>query len=94
MYVRLVRMSLGPGARGSANDIASAVIPAIKSQDGLKGVTFFGDDSDGEYGLFVMWDSQEHAESAAASVGPILQGALSGVVKSPPSMRLFEVIEQ
>ena len=57
-------------------------------------MTFFGDDTDGEYGLFVTWESKDHAETAAASVGPILQGALSGVVKSPPSMRLFEVMKQ
>ena len=94
MYVRLVRFSLGPGSRTAAEDIAGVVVPAIKAQDGLEGVTFFGDDADGEYGLFVLWDSEDHANTAAVAVGPKLQGALSGVVKGPPDIRLFEVLHQ
>ena len=94
MYARLVRFNLGPGARTAAEEIAGRVVPAIEAQKGLKGVTFFGEDNEGEYGLFVLWDSREDAETAAVAVGPQLQGALSGVVKAPPDIRLFEVIEQ
>ena len=94
MYARLVRFNLGPGSRGAAENVAGAVVPAIKAQKGLEGVTFFGDDTDGEYGLFVLWASREEAETAAAAVGPTLAGALAGVAKGSPDIRLFEVIRQ
>lgn len=93
MFVRLVRFNLGPGARDTADEFVAAVVPTIRQQPGLERVTFFGNDSDGEYGLFVLWDSVEHADAAAAVVGPRLQGALSGNAKAPPDIRLFEVIE-
>lgn len=92
MYVRLVRFNLGPGSRVVADGIAAVVVPAIKAQQGLESVTFFGDEAKGDYGLFVLWESQAHADKAAEAVGPKLQQALSGVVKGPPEMRLFEVM--
>jgi hypothetical protein len=30
----------------------------------------FGDDADGETGIFVLWDTHEHADDAAAVVRP------------------------
>lgn len=94
MYARLVKFNLGPGSRGAAENVAGAVVPAIKAQKGLQGVTFFGDDGDGAYGLFILWASREDADTAAAAVGPILMGALASVVEGPPDIRLFEVMAQ
>jgi hypothetical protein len=48
--------------------------------------------SDGEYGLYVLWDSKENADAAAAVIGPRLQQHLAGNVKSPADIRLFEVL--
>jgi hypothetical protein len=56
--------------RSKAEELASELGPAIKAQDGCRGVTFFGDDSDGEYGLSVLWESKENAEAAAAVISP------------------------
>ena len=92
MYARLVRFTLGPGQRAVAQALAGDLVPLISSQPGCHGVTAFGDDSDGEYGLFVLWDSQENAESASHIVRPKLDEHLSGVAKAPPDARLFEVI--
>ena len=93
MYVRLVRFAFGPGKHSQAEDLAGELIPAIKSQPGCEGATFFGDATDGEYGLFVLWDSQEHADAAAAVISPRLQRGLAGNVQRPPDIRLFGVIE-
>jgi hypothetical protein len=56
-------------------------------------VTFFGDHSDGEYGLYVLWDSKDKADAAAAVIGPRLEQHLSGKVQRPPDRRLFEVLQ-
>jgi heme-degrading monooxygenase HmoA len=92
MYARLVRFSVGPGKRAVIDAMAAEVQPLIASQPGCKGVTVFGDDS-GEYGLFVLWDSQESANAAAAVVRPKLDQHLSAHAKGPPDARLFEVID-
>jgi quinol monooxygenase YgiN len=92
MYLRLVRFTLSEGNRSGAQAIASDVIPAIKQQPGCASVTFFGGGDDGECGLCVLWDSQEHADAAAAIISPILQGHLADKVSGQPDIRLFPVI--
>jgi quinol monooxygenase YgiN len=93
MYVRLVRFGFGPGKQDAARKLADDLVPAIGARTGCKGVTFFGDHSDGEYGLYVLWDSKENADAAAAVIGPRLQQHLAGNVQSPADRRLFEVFQ-
>lgn len=52
----------------------------------------FGDDSDGAYGIFVLWDSAEHAHTAAGIVRPKLDEHFAGNVTGTPEARLFEVL--
>jgi quinol monooxygenase YgiN len=92
MYARLVRYTLKDGARSKAQAVADEFAPAISALKGCGGVTFFGDDADGEYGLFVLWESKEDAEAAVQVIGPRLIQALAGSVKGPPNFRLFEVL--
>ena len=94
MYARLVLYTLGSGGRSKAQALADELAPAISAQKGCESVTFFGDDADGEYGLFVLWESKEDAEAAVKVIGPRLMQALAGSVKGPPNMRLFEVLKQ
>ena len=90
MYVRLVRFTFGPGKHSAAEDLASKLVPEISGQKGCNSVAFFGDATDGEYGLVVMWESKEDADAAAAVIGPRLQQGLAGNVQGPPDIRLFE----
>jgi hypothetical protein len=92
MYARLVRFCLGTGRRDVAQAIADDLAPMITSQPGCRGVTVFGDDSDGEYGIFVLWDSQAHAAAAASIIRPILDKHLAGNVQASVEARLYEVI--
>lgn len=94
MYARLVRFSFGPGKSAEAQAIADDLAPLIASQPGCESVTVFGDHSDGQYGIFVLWDSQEHADEAAGVVSPKLQAHISDKVQGPPEMGLFEVISK
>ena len=93
MYVRLVRFTLGQGARAAAEKLADEYIPAIKAHDGCSECLFITDDDAGEYGIVVIWDSKEHAGVAAAAIGPRLSKALAEVSDKPASMQLFEVYE-
>lgn len=94
MYVRLVRFSLGPGKHALAQAIADDLAPLIASQPGCDGVTVFGDDSDGECGLFVLWKSENEANAAAQIIRPKLDEHLAGNVTGPPDARLFNVLSQ
>jgi hypothetical protein len=94
MYARLVRFSFGPGKRAEAQSIADDLAPLIASQLGCESVTVFGDDSDGQYGIFVLWDSQDNADAAAGVIRPQLDEHLAGNVQAAPEARLFEVLSE
>ena len=94
MYARLVRFSLVPGKRGVAQAVADDVAPVIAAQPGCKGVTVFGDDSDGQYGLFVLWDSEADANAAVAVIRPKLDAHLAGSLQGALEHRLFEVLSK
>jgi hypothetical protein len=94
MYARLVRFSLGPGKRAVAQGIADDIAPQIAKLPGCAGVTVFGDDGDGQYGLFVLWDTETHANEAAAAIRPRLNQRIEGHVQGQPEARLFEVMSK
>ena len=92
MYARLVRFVLGPGKEDAGQAIADELAPLIAAQPGCRSVTVFGDVSDGEFGIFVLWDSRENANTAAQVIRPILDQHLAGNVQRPPETRLFDVL--
>ena len=92
MYARLVRFSMGPGKHAVAQAVADQLAPLIAAQPGCESVTVFGDKSDGEYGIFVLWDSQDNASSAARVIRPKLDAHLAGNLRGVPDARLFTVI--
>jgi len=92
MFARLVRFSFGPGKRDAARKLAKELVPLITSQPGSQSVTVFGDAEDGEYGIFVLWDSVAQASAAAEIVSPRLQELVAAHSETPADIRLFEVI--
>jgi hypothetical protein len=92
MMARLVRFSFGSGKQADAQALADVIGPLIRSQPGCGGVTVFGDEGTGEYGLFVLWDTEENANAAAQIVRPKLDELLSPHAKGPPDARLFKVL--
>jgi heme-degrading monooxygenase HmoA len=91
MFARLVRFSLPSGERAVAQAVADQLAPQIAEQPGCHGVTVFGAERDGDYGIFVLWETQDDADSAARVIRPVLDKHLSGKVTQPPETRLFEV---
>ena len=92
MYARLVRFSFGPGKHAEAQALAENLAPLISTQPGCESVTVFGDETDGECGIFVLWDTQENANGAAQLMRPKLNEHLAGNAKGPPDARLFKVL--
>ncbi len=92
MFARLVLFKFGPGMREEADALAGDLGPQIRGLSGCRSVTFFGDDTDGQYGLFVLWDSQVDADAAADVIAPQLMSHLQGKVTEAPSRRLYSVI--
>ena len=93
MYVRLVRFSLPADKESVAADLARDLVPAIRRQPGCQAVTCFGDAESGQYYLYVLWSTQEEADSAARVISPRLERHLAGNVASPPERHLDPVIE-
>ena len=93
MYASLLMLTLGPGMRSTGEKLADQFAPALKTLKGFKRVTFLSDETVGEYASLTVWESKEDAEAAAAVTGPQLEQAVSGIVKSPPTRRFFEVYE-
>jgi heme-degrading monooxygenase HmoA len=92
MYARLVRFSFGPGKHAEAQSIAENIAPLIASQPGCQSVIVFGDDTDGEYGIFVLWNTEDNANAAAQVVRPKLNEHFAGNVQGTPDARLFKVL--
>jgi len=90
-FVRLVRFTCTSGGDGPARALAEDLAPLIREQPGCEQVVIFGD-ADGEGGVFVLWDSQEHADAAARLIRPKLDEHLSGHITAPPDARLFPVL--
>jgi heme-degrading monooxygenase HmoA len=93
MYATFVMFTLGPETRSTAEKLGEQFAPVIRSLKGFKSITFFGDDAVGEYASLTIYESKEDAEAAVAATGPRLEEALKGIVKGPPTRRLFEVYE-
>jgi len=94
MYARLVRFSLGPGKRAVAQVVADNLPPLIAALPGCKSVTVFASDSDGECGVFVLWDSESNANAAAPQIRPKLDQIIASHVQGTPDARLFEVLSK
>jgi hypothetical protein len=94
MYARLLRFTLGPGKGAVAQSVADDMPPRIAAMPGCKGVTVFGDESDGQYGIFVLWASEADANAAAPLIRPQIDERIAGHVQGEPEARLFEVLSK
>ena len=94
MKARLFTFTMGPGKRNVAQAIADDIAPMINSLPGCRSVSVFGDESDGEFGLFVLWASEGDANAAAPIIRPKLDEHLAGHVKAGPVARLYDVLSK
>ena len=90
-YARLVMLNLGSGMRTNALKILSEMEPLTEAKQGFEKIYAFGNDDTGEYGAFILWDTKEAAEATKDALLPVLKSKTSGIAKSPPDEKLFEV---
>lgn len=91
MNLRLVQFNMAD--RSAAEALANEIVPAIRSQPGCDRCVFFGDYEAGDYGLAVLWESQQAADAAAGVISPILMKGVESGSGTMQSRRLFEVYE-
>ena len=93
MYANLVMFTLGPGKRSTAEKLFERLAPAARARKGFKTDTLLADDTVGEYGALVVFESKEDADATFEAIFPQLQEALTGIGQGQPTRRLFEVFE-
>jgi len=95
MVYRLVRFNLGSGKLDAAKQIFADLVPKISAQPGCKGVTAFGDEATGNYGMTVLWESEAASLAGRAIIGPQLSKHLAenNASANPFSTELFEVLD-
>lgn len=93
MYARMSLFRLAPGMRPKAEALADGFAPQLRARKGFKGVTFFMDESAGEYGAFTLYETKEDAEAAAEALDSQFREVLGGIAQGPPTLRQFEVYE-
>ena len=78
MYANLVMFTLGPGKRSTAAKLFERFAPAAKARKGFKTLTVLADDTVGEYGVLVVFESKEDADAPFEAIFPQLYVPLSG----------------
>jgi len=91
MYAHILMVDLGPGMRDEGGTLAERWTAAAATIPGFVDVTFFGDDEQGQYGYFSLWDTRKHADNAINAVGPQLTKSLLKHARKPPTVRVYEV---
>ena len=82
MYANFVSFTLGPGKRSVADKLVAQFDPAIRAREGFKTVTFLADDTAGQYGALVVFNSQQAAQATFETLFPRLEAALEGIAQA------------
>jgi hypothetical protein len=81
------------GIRSAGEKIADQFAGIYKTMKGFKDSTFFVNYETGECGTLSLWESKEECEAAAAIMRPKLMEAAGGILKGPPTAKMFEVYQ-
>ena len=93
MYARMLVMTLGTGMREKAERIADEFNASYKAMKGFVSGTFLGEPKTGEYASLIIWKSLEDLKAAAKIGRPKFELATGGILKGPPSIRIYEVYQ-
>jgi heme-degrading monooxygenase HmoA len=94
VYGRLTLITAGPEDRSKMEALADKAAASYRQLKGFKDATFFVDEQEGVYGSLTFWESQQDAEAAAATAGPLLREGLTGAaLRGQPQIRTVEIYE-
>lgn len=93
MFARLVLLSLKPGSIDRTRELAEHADPVLRGLEGFRGVTFFADDSAGEYGSLTLWETRADAEAVSAVRELQVTDILGDTLKTRPRVHIYEVYD-
>ena len=93
MYAQMVMFKTAPGKRSEAEKMAEQSYSAVKGIKGFKGVTYFGDPDNNEYGALYLWETKEVLDAVMKEMMPKMQEATNAFAVEPPFRHIYEVYE-
>lgn len=92
-YLTLGLVTLKPGNRPAAEQIADQGAPGMAQQPGFEGATFFLDEERNVYGAVSFWESRETAEQANDVLTPQFEQAFGDLLEGSIESRIYEIYE-
>ncbi len=93
MYAQMLILKTAPGKRSEAEKLADQAFAALKGVKGFKGVTYFGDPDNNEYGSCYLWETKEDLDAVMKEFMPKMQEATNALAIEPPFRRIYQVYE-
>ena len=93
MYAQLVVFKTAPNKLAEADSLADHSYTAVKDVPGFKGVTYFGDPDNNEYGALYLWESKEILDAVMKEMMPKMLEATNALAVEPPIRHIFEVYQ-
>jgi heme-degrading monooxygenase HmoA len=87
------RLTMTPGNRPAAEQIADMGAPGVAQQPGFESVTFYLDEERSEYGAVSVWSSLDAAEQANAALTPQFEQAFGDLLQGSITSEIFEIYE-
>ncbi len=92
-YVTVGLLTLKPGHRKAAEQIADQGAKGVAQQPGFESVDFFLDEARNVYGAVSFWESKEAAEKADAVLTPQFEQAFGDLLEGSIDSKIYEVYE-
>jgi heme-degrading monooxygenase HmoA len=92
-YLTIGLLTLKPGNRAVAEQIADQGAAGVAQQPGYEGVTFFLDEERNVYGAVSFWESREAAEQANDVLTPQFSQAFGDLLEGSIESLVYEVYE-
>ncbi len=92
-YLTIGLLTMKPGHRAVAEQIADQGAPMVAQLPGFESVTYFVDEPNNVYGAISVWESLETAQQADEILTPQFQQAFGEYVEGSIDSRLYEIYE-
>jgi len=92
-YLTIGLLTMKPGHRAVAEQIADQGGPGMAQVPGYESVTFFLDEERNVYGAVSVWDSYESAKKADEILTPQFQQAFGDYIEGSIDSRIYEIYE-
>ncbi len=92
-YLVVGLLTLKPGSRAAAEQVADQGAAGMAQQPGFESVTFFLDEERNVYGAHSYWASREAAEQSSEVVTPLFEQAFGDLIDGEIDTHIYEIYE-